>query len=105
MYAESEKLFREFKLYAEHDETIYKHLNLALYYAYQHEAEESLVHLKQFSEAQGINYLHILFLEMDPLFDPVKDLPQFGEILQAMKAKSREEREAIRNRLREKGLI
>lgn len=102
---ESEKLLNEFKLFADSDETIYKHLNLLLYFAYQHDAEKLLYHLEQFSEETGINYLYILFLNEDPLLDPFKDLPQFQELLRNIKLKNQEGHDAIRSRLSQQGLI
>ena len=102
---ESRKLLHAYKAYAEQIETIYKDLNFALYYGYQNDPGRSLYHLEQFAEKDGINYLNILFLELDPLLDPVKELPQFQEILQKINSRQREESEALRSRLTEKGLI
>jgi len=102
---ESKKLLHAFKAIAEQNETIYKHLYLAEYYGYQDDTEKSLSHLELFAKEEGINFIKILFMELEPLLDFVIELPQFHEILQQMKSKRKEEHEALKSMLTEEGLI
>ena len=101
----SEKLFDEYKIYADQDRSIYKHLSLAVYYAYLGETKKSLAYLKQFSEEKGVNYLTIRLLEIDPLIDSLKNSPLYLEILEGIKFKFWEEHKTTRDQLEQKGLI
>jgi tetratricopeptide (TPR) repeat protein len=81
---ESEKLFEKYKEDAEKDESIYKHLSLAVYYSYHGNTESALDHFRLFSKQTTYSYLFIPFIKMDPLFDNMADLPEFREILDDM---------------------
>jgi len=105
MIEESEKYFEDFKLYSEQDNSIYKHLHLAMYYSYKGKIDLALDHLKNFSEQDNYHYWTILFLEKDPLIDNIKDLPEFKKLMRKIKTKFWDKHKEIKYALKEKKLI
>lgn len=102
---ESQKMFREYKLYADNDKSIYKHLSLSAYYSYQGNTDKAIEHLKLFSEQENYHYWIILFLEIDPLVDNIKNLPEFRKIMDDIKIKFWDSHEQIKISLAEKDLL
>ena len=78
--AEGDSLLERFKIYAENDDSVYKHSSLALYYSNQGEKEKAIEHLKQFSEQSNYFYWTVLFTPIEPIFDNLKNDPEFLEI-------------------------
>lgn len=83
----SDSLFQRFKEYAESDQSVYKHLSLAAYYSYKGDPKRSLEHLRLYSRENHHNFWIVLFLEIEPLFFNIKDLPEFRSILNEMEVK------------------
>ena len=102
---ESEKYFKEYKDYAENDQSIYKHLSLAAYYSYRDETEKAIEHLGLFSEEDNYFYWITIFIPIEPMFDNIKDLPEFKEIMNDIDTKFWKYHEQIKASLKEKGLI
>ena len=103
--AESEEIFRNYKAYADNDQSIYKHLSLAAYYAYQGDTANAIEHLSLFSQQENFHYWIILFLEIDPLVDNIKDLPEFKKILSEIEIKFWNYHKQIKASLEEKELL
>ncbi len=102
---ESERYFLDYKNYAENDQSIYKHLSLAVYYAYQGDREKSMEHLRLFSEEDHYYYWILIFLKIDPLIDNIKDLPEFRKIMNDIETKFWNWHEGIKSSLEKEGLI
>lgn len=102
---ESNKIFETFKVYAENDKSIYKHINLATYYAYKNDKEKAIEHFKLFSQQDNYHYWIILFLDIDPLMDNVRDLPEYKKTNRDVETKFWENHKKIRRSLEEKRLI
>lgn len=102
---ESESYFREFLDYAEADQSMYQHLSLSVYYAYKGETQKALEHLELFSHEEKYPYWYLLFLNIDPLFDNIVDLPEFQEILTDMESRYWDNHQNIRASLKRKGLL
>jgi len=101
----SEKLLKDYKQWAEYNESIYKHMNMAAYYSYTGDTAAALEQLKLFAKQDNYFYWIILFLDIDPFFDNISQLPEFNKILEEMKTSFRERHEQAKERLEEKGLI
>ncbi|NQV02478.1 MAG: helix-turn-helix domain-containing protein [Bacteroidia bacterium] len=101
----SEEYCNNYKGYAENDHSIYKHLNLAVYYSYQGDTTRALEQLKLFSKQDNYHYWIILFLEIDPLVDNIKDLPEFKKILQDIETKFWKSHKQIKASLKEKEFL
>lgn len=101
----SDMYFADYKEYAENDNSIYKHLNLAMYHAYMGDTKNALEHLRLFSYQKNYQYWVVLFLEMDPLIDSIKDLPEFRKILHEIDKKFWNYHRKIKSSLEQQGLI
>ena len=99
------KLFTEYKTYADNDQSIYKNLSLAMYYSHMGKKQQAIEHLKLFVQQDNFQFWIILFLEMDPLVDPIKDLPEFKEIMNELRTKFWQHHDELQKTLKEKKLI
>jgi tetratricopeptide (TPR) repeat protein len=102
---ESKKYFAKFKNHADNDQSIYKHVNLAMYYSYHGEIDKALEYLELFSEEEHYFYWVVILTDVDPLVDNIKDLPRYKKIKKKIDDKFWDYHEQIRISLREKGLI
>lgn len=103
---ESEKYMQEYLDWANNDLSKYKHLSLAVYYSYKGEVSRSIKNMELFSEQEHYPYWYILFLEMDdPLFNNVKDQPEFQKLLQKIDLKFWSYHKEIKDSLKKKGLL
>lgn len=102
---EAEVYFTKYLEYAKQDDSLYKELTLAMYYAYTNDTKLALEHLEMFSEEDNYHYWTILFLEIDPLVDNVKDLPEFRQIVAKIKTKFWKNHAQIKQSLETKGLL
>lgn len=100
----SQEYFKRFKEYADNDQSIYKHLNLAMYYSYTGDIAKAIDHLKVFSKEDNIQYW-ILLSDVDPVFDKIKHHPYFKIIMQDIETKFWDQHQEIKVTLREKGLL
>lgn len=102
---ESSNYFKRYKDYAENDQSIYKHINLAMYYSYKGDTKKAIEHLELFSEEDHYHYWTIIFVEMEPLIDNIKDLPEFMKIMNDIELKFWNYHRQIRASLEEKRLL
>jgi len=102
---ESDKYFDDYKVYAENDKSIYKHLSLASYYSYKGDTEKAIEEMELFSEQDNYFYWIIIFTEMDPLIDNIKDLPEFKKIFNDIESKFWNYHKRIKSSLEEKELL
>jgi TolB-like protein/AraC-like DNA-binding protein/Tfp pilus assembly protein PilF len=101
----SEEYFRRFKEYSENDKSIYKHLNLALYYSYKGDIRNALDQMKLFSQEENYFYWTLIFLKLDPLMDNIKDLPEFKKIFSEIENKFWQNHNSITASLKNKKLL
>jgi len=102
---ESEKYFNKYKVYAENNQSIYKHINLAMYYSYLGDTDKAIEHLALFSEEEHYFYWTLIFTDIDPLVDNIKDRSEFKEIMKKIDDKFWDYHKRIRKSLKEKDLI
>ncbi len=102
---EAEKYLRVYQIYAEHDKSVYKHLNLAMLHSYRGDSKKAFEHLTIFSEQDNYDYWVLIFVEMDPLVDNIKDLPEFKKILRDIENKFWDRHKRIKKSLDKKELL
>ncbi|MDX2443745.1 MAG: hypothetical protein QNK30_08080, partial [Bacteroidales bacterium] len=102
---DSQKYFEEYKNYAENDKSIYKHMNMALYYSYRGDNANAMEQLKMFSQENNYHYWTLIFVPIDPLVDSIKELPEFKRIWDELEIKFWNNHDRIQASLEEKGLI
>lgn len=105
MPEKADSLFSVYKIYADSDLTMYKHLSLAVYDAHFGELEKAMEHLEMFSQQNSFSYLLFPFMEIDPLTDALRERPAYREIIKKMEEKFWADHERIRKSLAEKNLI
>ncbi len=101
---EARQLVSRFKQYAESDPTIFKHLNLAVYAAYFAEWPKAIDEMSLFARQDNF-YIWVLLLDMDPMFDSIRDSAEFQKVFGEIKAKFWADHEKIKASLEEKGLL
>ena len=101
---EAAKYLDDFKEFADNDESNYKHLMFAGYYSYLQNTQESLKHLKLFAQ-QDYFYWIVLFLETDPIMDPIADDPEYKKIMADIRDKFWDRHDEIKASLTDQGLL
>jgi len=74
---QADSLWAAYLLYMENDQSVYKNLGLGVYYANHDQPGKAIEYIELFSEEENIQYWFLLFLEIDPLIDNIKDNPSF----------------------------
>ncbi|HEV8515583.1 MAG TPA: helix-turn-helix domain-containing protein [Cyclobacteriaceae bacterium] len=104
MKEEAKEYFRIYKEYAFSDKSIYKDLSLMAYYAWLGDQQKALDHMKLFSNENDYQYW-ILFMADEPLFDKIRNRPEFKEAMITIEKKFWDNHKKIRMMLEEKGLL
>ena len=84
---EAEKLLNDFYDFAQYDQTIYKEINLALYYSYLGEVEKAMEHLELFSQQENYHYWTTIFVPIDPLIDNIKSEPAYNSLFEIINSR------------------
>ncbi len=101
----ADELIRDFKTWADSDQSIYKYLGLAAYYMYVKDYDAAIEGLRAFSEEEDYHYWTVLFLRGDPLFDPLEGNAEFDGLMDKIEDKFWLKHKKIRDQLEEEGLI
>jgi TolB-like protein/AraC-like DNA-binding protein len=101
----SDMLLEKFREFSENDNSIYKHLSLCAYYSYKGEVNKALDQLRLFSKEDNYHYWIILFIEIDPLLDNIRDTEGYKKALKTIKVKFEKYHERIRATLEKEKLI
>ncbi|HYX07612.1 MAG TPA: helix-turn-helix domain-containing protein [Bacteroidales bacterium] len=101
----SATLFNAYKKYADNDQTVYKHLSLAMYYSFHNDETNALRELRMFAKQDNFPYWITLFLPIDPLVDNIKELPEFNEIMKDIEMKFQENHQQIKVSLESQQLL
>jgi len=102
---EAENYFKDYKLHAENNNSIYRDMEFAMYYSYMGDTQKALHHLNLFSQQKDYHYWTILFVKIDPLMDNIVDLPKFKKIWEIIENKFWDNHKEIKISFEEKGLI
>ena len=95
----------EFEDYINRDQSLYRHLNYFIYYTYKGENETALSELEEFSEEKNFHYWILIFLEMDPALDEIKNDPKFQILMKKINKTFNLRKEEIEAYLESKDLI
>jgi TolB-like protein/AraC-like DNA-binding protein/Tfp pilus assembly protein PilF len=97
--------FEAYAAYCERDESIYKSASMALKYAHEGKINQGIGQLKVFALQDHYQYWILLFLEMDPLIEPLKGHPEYKETIQKIKDRFWANKASLQKSLEENGLI
>ena len=101
---EAEALNKDFLDYMQQDQSIYKELSLAVYYAHQGDIQKALKQLRLFSEKENFQYWLILF-DDDPQMDALNDVPEARKLWSIIEDRFWKQHQNIRSRLSDQGLL
>ena len=101
----SKEFFAAYKEYAEQDRSVYRDLSLSAYYAWEGDPEKSMEYMVKFARKEHYHFWIVLFLDLDPLFKNVKDLPAYRENLKRIEKKFWDYHREIEHTLKNKGLL
>ncbi|WP_274824098.1 helix-turn-helix domain-containing protein [Maribacter polysaccharolyticus] len=102
---QASELFKAYADYCERDESIYKNASMALKYAYEGKIDQGMEQLKIFALQDHYQYWILLFLEKDPLIDPLKKHPEYKKTIQKIKDRFWDNQAKLKKSLEEQGLI
>ena len=102
---EAADFFKAYADYCERDESIYKSASMALKYAHEGKVGEGIEQLKVFATQDHYQYWILLFLEKDPLIEPLKSHPEYKETIQKIRDRFWEDQAKLKTSLEEQGLI
>ena len=100
---EADEFLKKFKGYMDQDETIYKNLQMGMYYAHLKDTKKSIEHLRLFSKEDNFIYWALLLKE-DPLVQYMKDNPEFKKAISDIETNFWKRHEQTKRILEEKGL-
>jgi TolB-like protein/Flp pilus assembly protein TadD len=83
----------------------YTYYDLAGVYAFRGDKEEALKNLKTFNQKVTPGYMITSYLRTDPLFDNIRDEPEFQQIVLDVEAKYQAEHTRVRQWLEENDLL
>lgn len=104
MTEEAGRFVARFKEFADGDPSIYKHMHLAMYYAYLGDAPKTIRHLELFSKEDNYQYWILLFKDA-PIVAPFKSMPAFKNVMNTIETRFWDTNKQIRKNLEEKGLL
>jgi len=90
------------RAYAEESGVYY---DLAAVYAFRGEKDKAYENLKIFNKKQKMSIGDILSMKRDPLFDGIRDEPEYQQIVRDGEAKYRIEHERVKKWLEEQGML
>ncbi|QIA08053.1 helix-turn-helix domain-containing protein [Draconibacterium halophilum] len=99
------KYFDAYARYCEKDQSIYKSASMAVKYAYEGKNEQVIDQLKIFATQDNYQYWILVFIEEDPIYNPLKNHPEFEEILQKIKDRFWKKHDILKKQLADKKLI
>jgi hypothetical protein len=103
--ARARELFEAYESYCEKDQSIYKSASMAVKYAREKKYDLAIEQLKVFAEQDHYQYWILLFLELDPIMEPMKSHPEYDQVIQRIKDRFWDNQAQLRASLAEKGLL
>ncbi len=97
--------FRSYADYCEKDQSIYKGASMAVKLAHEGKPDQAIEQLRIFSRQENYQYWILLFMEMDPMMEPLKRHPDYPEILKQIKDRFWENQAELKKTLQEKDLM
>lgn len=91
--------------YCKTDQSIYQPASLAGLYAYQGKQDEAIEQLRLFSHKSDYQFWILLFMEKDPVYQPLKSHPEFNSIIQSLKDNFWENQAVLKRTLEDEGVL
>jgi len=98
---EGQQLIADFKKFVDQDRSVSQHLPLAMYYAHQKDSQRALDHLRLLAREDNFRYQVIIAELIDPVFDSIRNLPEFKKAMNSIEEKFWETHDEIKETLEE----
>lgn len=105
MEEKAKEYYDSYAMYCEEDQSIYKSASMAMKYSYDGRIDDAIAQLKIFATQDHYQYWILLFLEEDPLIEPLKSHPEYGQTVQKIKDRFWENQKKLQEMLEEEGLL
>ena len=102
---QSKNFYQAYTDYCDNDQSIYKSASLAMKYANEWEVDLAIEQLNIFATQDNFQYWTLVFLEVEPLINPLKGHPEFDAVMQKIKDRFWDNQSRLKVSLKEKGLI
>ena len=103
--AHAARYFNAYRGYCERDQSIYKSLSIAVMHAYEGDFDQAIEQMKVFATQDNYQYWIVVFLELDPILEPLKSHPEFAPTVQKIKDRFWEKHAELKESLESKGLL
>ena len=102
---QASEFFTSYAEYCKNDESIYKPVSVAALYTHEGKFDEAIEQLKIFTAKSNYQYWILIFMKTDPVFKPLKNHPEFNEVMQKIEGHFWENQHQLKKVLEDKGLI
>ncbi|MCP4884665.1 MAG: helix-turn-helix domain-containing protein [Flavobacteriales bacterium] len=100
------KIFENsYAAYCEKDQSIYKSASLASKYAFEGKNDQAIEQLKNFATQNDIQYWILVFMEIDPIIEPLKNHPEYKSVMKNIEEGFWKNHNKLKKSLEEKGLL
>lgn len=97
--------FDAYAEFCETDQSIYKSASLVTKYVQEGKHDQAIEQLQVFATQDNYKYWLLVFMEIDPLIKPLKNHPEFKQVMQKIKDRFWENQIKLKKSLEAKGLI
>jgi TolB-like protein/AraC-like DNA-binding protein/tetratricopeptide (TPR) repeat protein len=94
-----------YRQYLEGEESIYRDLGFAVYYAYIGELEQAMASYEAFAEQDGYQYWLVMFIDEEPIIEPLLDYPVYQAVMKRIRDKFWRQHRKMRAELEAEGVI
>ncbi len=105
LHEEANKFFDSYATYCKEDQSMYKSASMASKYAYEGKNDLAIEQLKIFATQSGFQYWIVVFMEQDPILEPLKNHPEFEAVVEKIKEQFWKDHDQLKATLLEKGLL
>jgi hypothetical protein len=77
--------------------------DLASVYAFRGEKDKAYKNLRIYNQSQAINLVMLILIKSDPLFNNIRNEPEFQQIVKDLEAKYQAEHEKVRKWMEDQG--
>ena len=103
--AEAKEFEKSYSEYCENDESIYKSASLASKYTFEGKNDLAIEQLKIFATQKDFQYWILVFMEIDPILEPLKSHPDFEKVMNKIEDQFWKDHDVLKKSLEEKGLL
>jgi len=102
---EAEAFFKQFEEYLAGNDSPHKYRLLAELQAYRGETDAALDNMARYAREENTPYWAIRFFKDDPMYDSIRGLPRFQELLTEIETKFWKNRDRIKAEFEKQGLL